>query len=247
MIPKATGGERPLGMPTVLDRGIQQVIAQVIGPLFAPHFSAHRDGCRPGRRARMALEEMVDARHEGLRYEADGDRKRCFDTVHQGLLLNQLARRMADRRVLRLMGRSLHAGVSLPDGSRESTPCGVPPGGPLSPLLANGRLDDLDKELDRRGRRLARSADAVLIVVRSQRAAQRVLGRISRCIEGRLRLRLNPIKSKAARLSACAFLGFEVRRGTVHWTDAAVKRCKAHVREITTRSNGRSMKGRIVF
>jgi RNA-directed DNA polymerase len=245
MIPKASGGERPLGIPTVLDRVIQQAIAQVIGPLFEPHFSTHSYGFRPGRRAKMALEEMVDAHRDGLRFAADCDLKSFFDTVNHGLLMNRLARRIADRRVLRLIGRYLRAGVILPDGSREPTPCGVPQGGPLSPLLANVMLDDLDKELERRGLRLARYADDFLIFVRSQRAAQRVLRSISRFIEGRLRLRINPIKTKAARLSACTFLGFELRRGKLHWTDASVKRFKERVREITKRSNGRNMKVRI--
>jgi RNA-directed DNA polymerase len=228
----------------VLDRVIQQASAQVIGPLFEPHFSTHSYGFRPGRRARMALEEMEQAHREGLRYAADCDLKSFFDTVHHGLLMNRLARRMADRRVLRLIGRYLRAGVILPDGSRELTTCGVPQGGPLSPLLANVMLDDLDKELEHRGLRFSRYADDFLIFVRSQRAAQRVLSRISRFIEGCLRLRINPNKSKAARLNACTFLGFELRRGKLHWTDAAVKRFKERVREITNRSNGRSMKVR---
>ena len=244
MLPKASGGERPLGIPTVLDRVIQQAIAQVIGPLFEPHFSTHSYGFRPGRRARMALEEMEQAHREGLRYAADCDLKSFFDTVHHGLLMNRLARRMADRRVLRLIGRYLRAGVILPDGSRELTTCGVPQGGPLSPLLANVMLDDLDQELEHRGLRFSRYADDFLIFVRSQRAAQRVLSSISRFIEGRLRLRINPNKSKAARLHACTFLGFELRRGKLHWTDAAVKRFKERVREITNRSNGRNMKVR---
>jgi RNA-directed DNA polymerase len=245
MLPKASGGERPLGMPTVLDRVMQQATLQVIGPLFEPHVSTHSDGCRPGRRARMAREAMVDAHHEGLRFAADCDLKRFFDTVHHGLLMHRFARRSADRRVLRRIGRSLRAGVILPDGRREPTPCGVPHGGPLSPLRANGMLDDVDKELERRGRRCARSADDVLIFVRRQRAAKRVLGSISRCIEGRVRRRINSHKRKAARLSACSFLGVELRRGTVHWTDAAVTRCKERVREITTRRNGRHMNVRI--
>jgi RNA-directed DNA polymerase len=245
MIPKATGGERPLGIPTVLDRVIQQAIAQVIGPLFEPHFSTHSYGFRPGRSARMALKEMVDAHRRGLRYAADCDLKSFFDTVNHDLLMNRLARRIADRRVLRLIGRYLRAEVILPDSSREPTPCGVPQGGPLSPLLANVMLDDLDGELERRGLRFSRYADDFLIFVRSQRAAKRVLRSISRFIEGRLRLRINPSKSKATRLSACSFLGFELRRGKLHWTQAAVKRCKEQVREITNRSNGRSMKVRI--
>ena len=224
---------------------MQQAIAQVIGPLFAPPFSIHSDGFRPGRSARLALEEMQEAPREGLRVAADGDLKSFFDTGPHGLVMNRLARRMADRRGLRLMGRHRRAGVIRPDGSREPTPCGVPQGGPLSPLLAKVMLDDVDKELERRGLRCSRYADDFRIVVRSQRAAQRVLRSISRCIAGHLRLRLNPSKSKATRLSACPFLGFEVRRGKLHGTEAAVKRVTERVRDITHRSNGRNMTARI--
>ena len=133
MIPKATGGERPLGIPTVLDRVIQQAIAQVIGELFEPHFSAHSYGFRPGRRARMALEEMEEAHREGLRFAVDCDLKSFFDTVNHSLLMERLARSIRDRRVLRLIGRYLRAGVVLPEKRWEPTPCGVPQGGPLTP------------------------------------------------------------------------------------------------------------------
>jgi len=156
MIPKRGGGERPLGIPNVLDRLIQQAIAQILTPIFDPHFSTHSYGFRPGRSARMALKEMVDAHRAGLRYGAAGDLKRVFDTVNQGLLRNRLARRLADRRVLRLIGRYWRAGVILADGSREPTPGGVAQGGWLSPLLAHVRLDDLAKALERRGLCFAR-------------------------------------------------------------------------------------------
>jgi RNA-directed DNA polymerase len=210
MIPKATGGQRPLGIPTVLDRVIQQAIAQVMGPLFEPHFSEHSYGFRPQRSARMALEEMEQAHRDGLRFAVDCDLKNFFDTVNHGRLMNRLARRVSDPRVLRLISRYLHAGVILPDSSREATPCGVPQGGPLSPLLANIMLDDLDKELETRGLRFARYADDFLIFVRSRCAAQRVRRTVSRFIEGRLDLVINQTKSKAARLRECAFLGFRM-------------------------------------
>ncbi len=126
MIPKPTGGLRPLGIPTVLDRVIQQAIAQVIGILIEPHFNTHSYGFRPGRSARMAFAEMEEANRMGLRFAVDCDLKRFFDTVNHGLLMNRLARRINDRRVLRLIGRYLRVGVVLPDGSREGTSCGVP-------------------------------------------------------------------------------------------------------------------------
>lgn len=246
MIPKATGGQRPLGIPTVLDRVIQQAIAQVLGPLFEPHFSEHSYGFRPQRRARMALAEMEEAHRDGLRYGVDCDLKSFFDTVNHGLLMNRLARRVSDRAVLRLISRYLHAGVILPDGKREATPCGVPQGGPLSPLLANIMLDDLDKELEARGLRFARYADDFLIFVRSRSAAQRVLRTVSRFIESHLALIINETKSKAARLRECAFLGFRMHQGKLRWTDAAVRTFKQRVREITDRHNGKSMRQRLL-
>jgi RNA-directed DNA polymerase len=246
MIPKATGGQRPLGIPTVLDRVIQQALAQVIGPLFESHFSAHSYGFRPQRSARMALTEMEQAHCDGLRFAVDCDLKSFFDTVSHGLLMNRLARRINDVRVLRLISRYLHAGVSLPNGNREATPCGVPQGGPLSPLLANIMLDDLDKELEARGLRFTRYADDFLIFVRSRSAAQRVLRTITRFIEGHLSLIINEAKSKAAHLRECAFLGFRLHQGKLRWTDTAVCTFKQRVREITDRHNGKSMRSRLL-
>ncbi len=241
MIAKASGGQRPLGIPTVLDRVIQQAVAQVIGPLFEPRFSAHSYGFRPARSARMALTEMEEANRDGLKFAVDCDLKSFFDTVDHGLLMNRLARRIGDRRVLGLIGRYLRAGVILPDGSREGTPCGVPQGGPLSPLLANVMLDDLDSELERRSLRFVRYADDFLIFVGSQAAAERVLGTVTRFLNGHLQLKVNKAKSKAARISACNFLGFELRRGKLRWTASAVQRFKDRIREITCRRSGRSM------
>jgi hypothetical protein len=147
--------------------------------------------------------------------------------------------------VLRVISRYLHAGVILPDGMREATACGVPQGGPLSPLLANIMLDDLDKELEARGHRFSRYADDFLIFVRSRSAAERVLRTVSRFIEGHLDLIINEAKSKAARLCECTFLGFRIHRGKLRWTDAAVQRFRQRVRKITNRSNGKSMRQRI--
>jgi RNA-directed DNA polymerase len=245
MIAKATGGERPLGIATVLDRLIQQAISQIIAPLFEETFHVKSFGFRPQRRARQALAELERAHADGYRFAVDCDLKSFFDTVSHDLLLGRLRRKISDQRVLRLISRYLRAGVQLPDGSRRPTPTGVSQGSPLSPLLANVMLDDLDWELDRRGLRFARYADDFLIFAGSKRAALRVLGSVRRFVERRLKLVVNPTKSQAAKLSQCTFLGFRLSRGKLRWTDSAEARFKDRVRAITSRSSGRSMAVRI--
>jgi RNA-directed DNA polymerase len=193
----------------------------------------------------MALTEMEQAHRDGLRFAVDCDLKSFFDTVNHGLLMDRLARKVSDPRVLSLISQYLHAGVILPNGKREATTCGVPQGGPLSPLLANIMLDDLDKELETRGLRFARYADDFLIFVRSRSAAQRVLRTVTRFIECHLALAINEDKSKAARLRECTFLGFRLSRGKLHWTDATVRRFRQRVRQITDRHNGKSMRQRL--
>jgi RNA-directed DNA polymerase len=178
----------------------------------------------------------------GYNYAVDCDLKSFFDTVKFDRLMRLLARRISDPRVLRLIGAYLRAGVQLPDGQVEATTQGVPQGSPLSPLLSNIMLDPLDKELESRGLRFARYADDFLILVKSLRAAQRVLQSISRFVEGRLQLVVNRQKSQAASLSACSFLGFRIQRGRIVWTDKALKRFKQRVQEITGRSRGVSMR-----
>jgi RNA-directed DNA polymerase len=237
-IPKPNGDLRPLGIPTVLDRVIQQAIAQVLTPIFDPHFSTHSYGFRYGKRAHQAVRSVQAAAQAGYGYAVDCDLKSFFDTVKFDRLMKLLASRILDRRVLRLIGAYLRAGVKLPEGGVEATTQGVPQGGPLSPLLANIMLDPLDKELERRGLRFARYADDFLVLVKSLRAAQRVMQSISRFVEGRLQLVVNRQKSKAAPLSDCAFLGFQIRRGRIIWTDKALKRFKERIQEITSRSRG---------
>src|SRR6185369_3451441 len=154
-------------------------------------------------------------------YAVDCDLKSFFDTVKFDRLMRLLACRIRDKRVLRLIGAYLRAGVRLEDGSVEATTQGVPQGGPLSPLLANIMLDPLDKELERRGLRFARYADDFLILVKSLRAAQRVMQNVTRYVEARLKLVVNRQKSQAAALSKCAFLGFQILRGRIVWTEKA--------------------------
>jgi RNA-directed DNA polymerase len=237
-IPKPNGDLRPLGIPTVLDRVIQQAIAQILTPIFDPHFSTHSYGFRYGKRAHQAVRRVQEAAQVGYGYAVDCDLKSFFDTVKFDRLMVLLARRISDKRVLRLIGAYLRAGVQLPEGTVEATTQGVPQGGPLSPLLANIMLDPLDKELERRGLRFARYADDFLVLVKSLRAAQRVMQNISRFVEGRLQLVVNRQKSQAARLSECAFLGFQIIRGRIVWTDKALRRFKERIQEITSRSRG---------
>ena len=238
-IPKPDGRQRPLGVPTVLDRLIQQALAQVLTPLFESGFSDHSYGFREGRYAHQAVRAVEACWKEGRRYAVDCDLKSFFDTVNHNRLMGQLREKIRDRKVLGLIRRYLQAGVVLPDGTREATPQGVPQGGPLSPLLANITLDPLDKELERRGHRFARYADDFLVTVKSAKAAERVMGSLTRFVEGQLKLVVNRAKSQAAPLKQCAFLGFQIgARGRAVWTAKALARFKQRVREITRRNRG---------
>ena len=238
-IPKPDGSQRPLGVPTVLDRVIQQALAQVLMPLFESEFSTHSYGFREGRNAHQAVRDVEAGWQEGRRHAVDCDLKSFFNTVNHDRLMGQLREKIRDRKVLGLIRRYLTAGVVLPDGTREATPKGVPQGGPLSPLLANITLDPLDKELERRGHRFVRYADDFLIMVKSAAAARRVMSSLTRFVEGRLKLVVNRAKSQTAPLRQCAFLGFQIgARGRAVWTTKAHARFKQRVREITRRNRG---------
>ena len=238
-LPKPDGTKRPLGVPTVLDRVIQQAIAQVLGPLFEVDFSAHSYGFRPGRSAHQAVAAMESGWKEGRRHAVDCDLKSFFDTVNHDRLMMALREKVRCHRVLGLIRRYLSAGVVLPDGTHEATPQGVPQGGPLSPLLANIVLDPLDKELEARGHKFARYADDFIVLVKSAKAAQRVMDSLIRYCEGRLKLVVNRAKSRAALLKSCVFLGYQIdRRGKLVWSEKALHRFKERVREITRRNRG---------
>lgn len=238
-IPKPDGTERPLGVPTVLDRVIQQAVAQVLGPLFDSGFSENSHGFRPGRNAHQAVRKVQEAWQQKRRHAVDCDLKSFFDTVNHDRLMNTLRQKVKDARVLALIYRYLKAGVVMPDGRLEETPEGVPQGGPLSPLLANIVLDPLDKELEKRGHLFARYADDFIVVVKSARAAQRVVESLTRYVEGRLQLKVNRAKTKAAPLKECSFLGFNITmRGKVAWTVKARLRFKQRLKTITSRKRG---------
>ena len=242
MIPKSDGTKRPLGIPTVLDRVIQQAVAQVLGPLFEVDFSEHSYGYRPGRSAHQAVVVMEEGWKEGRRHAVECDLKSFFDTVNHDRLMRSLLGKVRCRKTLGLIRRYLTAGVVLPDGIREATPQGVPQGGPLSPLLANIVLDPLDKELESRGHPFARYADDFIVLVKSANAAKRVLASLVRYCEGRLQLIVNRAKSRAAPLKTCEFLGYRLnQRAKLAWTDKAHHRFKERIREITSRNRGHNV------
>jgi RNA-directed DNA polymerase len=244
MIPKPGGGERPLGIPTVVDRVIQQAIAQVLTPIFDPGFSDSSFGFRPGRSAHAALRQVQGYVKAGYRIAVDLDLAKFFDNVDHDILMARVARKVGDKRVLSLIGRYLRAGVLVGDSIQPSE-LGTPQGGPLSPLLANILLDDLDGELERRGLHFARYADDLTILVKSPRAGQRVKASVTAYLARRLKLPVNERKSKVAAIDQCVFLGFTVRGKKLCWSDAALEDFKHRVRELTGRSWGVSMRHRL--
>ena len=243
-IPKRGGGMRQLGIPTVLDRFVQQLLLQVLQPIFDPTFSEHSHGFRPGRRAHDAVREARQYIQDGRRWVVDVDLERFFDRVNHDVLMGKLQNRIGDRRVLRIIRRYLEAGV-MADGVVVERHEGTPQGGPLSPLLANVLLDEVDKELERRGHCFVRYADDCNVYVRSRRAGERVLAAL-RQKYAKLRLRINEEKSAVARVWARKFLGYSfwVAKGRVVKLRVAAKaleEMKYRVRCITRRSGGRSL------
>jgi RNA-directed DNA polymerase len=207
-IPKPNGGTRPLSIPNVLDRFVQQLLLQVMQPLFEPGFSESSHGFRPRRSAHGAIEAAQRQAREGRDWVVDIDITKFFDHVNHDILMTQVSRVVRDKRVLQLIGRFLRAGIVLPEGVKVSTEEGTPQGGPLSPLLANIYLDKLDKELERRGLKHVRYADDCNIYVSSEHAAKRLLERISQWISRHLRLQINAEKSGTGRVWERKFLGF---------------------------------------
>jgi len=238
-IPKPDGRKRLLGIPTVLDRFIQQAIAQVVQAQWEPHFHPRSYGFRPQRSAHEALWQLQADIREGRRWVVDLDLEAFFDRVNHDRLVARLKRHVPDRALLRLINRYLKAGVRVGE-TTEATTMGVPQGGPLSPVLANVVLDELDWELDRRAHRFARYADDCNIVVGSERAGMRVMEGVTRFIEDSLRLTVNARKSAVDRPWNRKFLGFTVSRNEAKLkvADQAIEKLKARVRELTRRTRG---------
>jgi RNA-directed DNA polymerase len=238
LIPKPDGGERQLGIPTVVDRVVQQALLQVLNPLLDPTFSDSSYGYRPGRGAHEALAQAQKYVAEGRTIVVDMDLEKFFDRVNHDILMARLARHVADKRLLRIVRRFLEAGL-MQDGVCVARHEGTPQGGPLSPLLANLLLDDLDKELERRGHCFCRYADDCNIYVHSQAAGERVLASVTQFLEDVLRLRVNRKKSTVAFTEERKFLGYRLLRGgTLGIAPKSLKRAKARIRKITGRSRG---------
>jgi len=239
-IDKPDGGQRQLGIPTIIDRVIQQAIAQVLTPIFDPTFSNNSFGFRPNRNGQQAVKQVKDIIKTGRRIAVDVDLSKFFDRVDHDLLMTYLGYKVKDKRVLQLIKRYLRAGIidkQLYSESRE----GVPQGGPLSPLLANIMLDPLDKELEKRGHHFARYADDFTILVKTSRAGERVLSSISRFLNDRLKLVVNTTKSHVVKTSDSKFLGFTFKGGRIQWHPKSLLNFKQQVRRLTNRNWGVSM------
>ena len=242
-IPKPSGGVRQLGIPTVLDRLIQQALHQVMSPLFEPDFSESSYGFRPGRSAQQAVLAAREYAAEGRRWVVDLDLEKFFDRVNHDMLMSRLARRIGDKRVLCLIRRYLQAGM-MTDGVVSPRAEGTPQGGPLSPLLSNILLDELDKELERRGHKFCRYADDCNIYVRSKAAGERVMKSVTEFLSKRLRLKVNVEKSAVARPWERKFLGYSMtwhKQPRLKVAPESIRRLKAKVRTIFREGRGRSL------
>jgi RNA-directed DNA polymerase len=242
-IPKASGGTRPLGIPTVLDRFIQQAVMQVLQADWDRTFSEASFGFRPRRSAHQAVARAQELIASGLDVVVDIDLEKFFDRVNHDILMGLVAERVADKRILKLIRGFLTAGV-LADGLASPTEEGTPQGGPLSPLLSNLMLDVLDKELEKRGHRFVRYADDCNVYVRSQRAGERVMAGIEQFLAKRLKLKVNKAKSAIAKPSVRKFLGFSFTGGEQprrRIAPQAIDRLKARVRKLTRRTGGQSL------
>ena len=247
-IPKPDGGVRKLGIPTVIDRIVQQAIAQVLVPLYEPQFIDGSYGYRPNRSAQMAIQKVKEYAEEGYKYAVQLDLSKYFDTLNHALLINLLRRTIRDERVIQLIKKYLKSGV-MENGVCVKTEEGSPQGGPLSPLLANIYLNEFDHEFENRGVKVIRYADDIVLLARSQRATERLLETSTRYLESKLKLTVNREKSKTVSVVAIRnfkFLGFALGRGKngyyIRVHAKSLKKAKQKLRELTSRSQGRNVR-----
>ena len=236
-IPKPNGGRRQLGIPTAIDRLVQQAFVQVLTPILDPQMSESSYGFRPNRSAHQALKAGSAYVEQGYKVAVDLDLEKFFDKVNHDILMSKLARRIKDKRVLYYIRQMLKAGMMDNEGIKQKREQGTPQGGPLSPLLANVILDDLDRELENRGLHFCRYADDCIIFVRTMEAGERVLVSISRYIEEELKLKVNQQKSKVDKVWNCVYLGYIIGvESKLRIAPASVKKLKAKIRIITRRT-----------
>ncbi|MCU7806232.1 MAG: group II intron reverse transcriptase/maturase [Candidatus Thiodiazotropha sp. (ex Lucinoma borealis)] len=244
-IRKPDGGERLLGIPIILDRWIMQAIAQILSSMYEPGFSEFSYGFRPGRSQHMAIEQVRKSISKGRKIAVDVDLSKFFDRVDHDYLMSKLGLNIKDKSLMQLLGKYLRAGIMDSDGQYFESRIGVPQGSPLSPLLSNIVLDELDKELERRGHHFARYADDFIILVRSQRAGKRVLDNVTQYVQKQLKLKMNEQKSQVVPIAQSKFLGFSFKGKWLVWHPKALSQFQWNIRRLTKRTKGISMKIRI--
>ncbi len=244
-IPKEPSGKRLLGIPCVLDRVLMQSIAKVLSDMFNPTFSLNSYGYMPGRSVRQAAYQAQGYYQQGYTYQIEIDLEKFFDTVNHDILMDRIGRKVKDKGLMKLLGRFLRAGVVV-DGRLEPTSLGVPQGSPVSPILSNILLDELDSELEARGHKFVRYADDVAIFVKSRRAGERVLASISHFLEQKLKVKVNKTKSKVGRVKDSSVLGFRIHGKKLKTLESKVQKFKQKLKRITRRCPGISIASRII-
>lgn len=240
-IPKPGGGIRQLGIPTVIDRLVQQAILQVLQPIFERRFSSNSFGFRPGRSAHQAVKQAKSYVESGNRIVVDIDLEKFFDRVNHDILMSKLAKVIEDKRLLKIIRAFLNAGI-MRQGVCVERVEGTPQGGPLSPLLSNIMLDELDKELEKRGHKFCRYADDCNVYVRTLQSGRRVMDSLKQFLEKKVRLKVNEGKSSVSKVTERQFLGFRImQNGKIGLSKKSEKRVKDAIREITKRNRGRSL------